>query len=66
MNEATDVMAMLFKGMSLPPEYRDHELQGNWDGARECHLGGDFLLVYQDDGKLLTFVDLGTHSELFG
>ncbi|MFK3940899.1 type II toxin-antitoxin system YafQ family toxin [Pseudomonas monteilii] len=50
----------------MPPEYLDHELQGNWGGARECPIGGDFLLVYEDDGRMLTFVDLGSHSELFG
>ncbi|WP_434773393.1 type II toxin-antitoxin system YafQ family toxin [Pseudomonas entomophila] len=66
MNEAVEAMALLFKGQPLPPAYLDHELKGNWDGARECHIGGDFLLVYMDDGRVLTFVDLGSHSELFG
>ena len=59
-------MKMLFLGEPLPAEYRDHELQGDWDGARELHIGGDFLLVYKVTGSLLTFVDLGSHSELFG
>ena len=36
----------------LPPEYRDHELAGDWKGFRECHIGGDFLLIYlvREDG----------------
>lgn len=66
MNAAREVMALLFLGDPLPAEYLDHELKGDWDGSRECHIGGDFLLVYQDNGVLITFVDLGTHSELFG
>lgn len=66
MNEAVAVMSLLFEGKALPPEYLDHELRGDWEGSRECHIGGDFLLVYQDDGHLLNFVDLGSHSELFG
>ncbi|MFX1713404.1 type II toxin-antitoxin system YafQ family toxin [Stutzerimonas stutzeri] len=66
MNAAREVMALLFLGNPLPPEYLDHELKGEWEGSRECHIGGDFLLVYQDHGELLTFVDLGSHSELFG
>nr|WP_283027241.1 type II toxin-antitoxin system mRNA interferase toxin, RelE/StbE family [Providencia rettgeri] len=39
-----------------------------WQGARELHIGGDFLLVYRlsDKGNLITFVDIGSHSELFG
>lgn len=66
MNVAREVMALLFLGNPLPPEYLDHELKGDWEGSRECHIGGDFLLVYQDHGELLIFVDLGSHSELFG
>jgi len=68
MNEAREVMKLLFLGQTLPPQYLDHELQGaEWDGARECHIGGDFLLVYKHTSKdLITFIDLGSHSELFG
>ncbi len=52
----------------IPKEYLDHELEGHeWQGARELHIGGD-LLVYRlsDKGNLITFVDIGSHSELFG
>jgi len=55
----------------LGPEWRDHPLKGNWNGYRECHVGGDFLLIYRLDetvGKsgTIIFVRTGTHSELFG
>nr|WP_102397661.1 type II toxin-antitoxin system YafQ family toxin [Vibrio cyclitrophicus] len=69
MHNAVAVMDLIFKNQTIPEQYCDHELQGEeWDGARELHIGGDFLLVYQvDDAKgLVTFVRLGTHSELFG
>ena len=53
----------------MPPEWRDHLLTGDWAGNRECHIGGDFLLVYKlnDAGKHgeVVFVRTGTHSELF-
>jgi len=45
MNEVRTVMVMLFLGEQLPAEYRDHALTGNWDGFRECHIGGDFLMI---------------------
>jgi mRNA interferase YafQ len=50
----------------LPPEYRDHALTGDWRDFRECHVGGDFLLIYQlrEDGALI-FTRAGTHAELF-
>ena len=53
----------------LGPEWSDHPLKGDWSGYRECHVGGDFLLVYtiDDNGKgaQVIFVRAGTHAELF-
>ena len=54
----------------LGPELRDHALKGEWAGFRECHVGGDFLLIYEINdtiGKsgMVNFVRAGTHSELF-
>ncbi|MXY96960.1 MAG: type II toxin-antitoxin system mRNA interferase toxin, RelE/StbE family [Gemmatimonadetes bacterium] len=45
-------------------------MRGNWANHRECHIGGDFLLVYQVDdapkpGGSINFVRAGTHAELF-
>jgi mRNA interferase YafQ len=60
-----DVMVMIWMGSQLPVEYLDHELRGDWEGFRECHIGGDFLLIYQATERDVIFVDLGTHAELF-
>ncbi len=49
----------------LGPEWLDHPLKGAWADHRECHIGGDFLLIYQIDGNHLNFVRAGTHAELF-
>ncbi len=54
----------------LDPEWKDHPLKGEWARYRECHIGGDFLLIYQIDdaagkGGTIVFVRAGTHSELF-
>ena len=71
MNRLKHVMLMLIGNDGpLGPEWRDHLLKGEWTGHRECHIGGDFLLVYrldETDGKAgkVYFVRLGTHSELF-
>ena len=44
-------------------------LKGEWADHRECHIGGDFLLIYQLQGnannEILSFVRAGTHAELF-
>ena len=31
----------------------------------ECHIGGDFLLIWIED-DIISLVRLGSHSELFG
>lgn len=70
MNRLKEAMALLVGNSGqLPAEWKDHPLVGNWSGCRECHIGGDFLLIYSldDSGKhgLVVFVRTGTHSELF-
>jgi mRNA interferase YafQ len=49
----------------LRPEWLDHPLKGDWSDHRECHIGGDFLLIYQVLENRINFVRTGTHSELF-
>ena len=63
----SNIIKMLADGKTLPPEYRDHPLTGNYAGKRECHIEPDWLLIYRyrDDQLILYLVDTGTHSELF-
>lgn len=49
----------------LGPEWLDHPLKGDWADHRECHIGGDFLLIYRLEGNVIIFVRAGTHSDLF-
>ena len=59
------MLALIANDAPLGPEWRDHALKGDWAGHRECHIGGDFLLIYRLDGNAVMFVRAGTHSELF-
>lgn len=54
----------------LGPEWLDHPLKGDWADHRECHIGGDFLLIYRladagGKGGAVVFVRAGTHADLF-
>ncbi|TAN40124.1 MAG: type II toxin-antitoxin system YafQ family toxin [Nitrospirae bacterium] len=61
------VMMQLVAGDEpLGPEWKDHPLKGEWADHRECHVGGDFLLIYRVSETAIVFVRAGTHSELFG
>ena len=66
--ELERVVEMLRMRKPLAVHNRDHALQGEWKGYRECHIRGDLLLVYEvhDDVLILVLVDIGSHSEVFG
>ena len=49
----------------LAPEWLDHSLKGKCADHRECHIGGDFLLIYRVDANWINFVRAGTHAGLF-
>lgn len=49
----------------LGAEWLDHALKGDWTDHRECHIGGDFLLIYRLSGNSIMFVRTGTHADLF-
>ncbi|WP_228896263.1 type II toxin-antitoxin system RelE/ParE family toxin [Pseudoduganella aquatica] len=58
-------MLLLIAGDApLGAEWRDHALRGPWSEYRECHIGGDFLLIYRIAGDVITFARTGTHAEL--
>ena len=59
------MLLLIANDAPLGPEWLDHPLKGGWVDHRECHIGGDFLLIYQLDGNTLIFVRAGTHSDLF-
>lgn len=40
------VVTTLAEGKPLAEKYRDHSLQGNYAGCRECHITPDWLLIY--------------------
>ena len=50
----------------LPPVNKDHPLGGNWIGRRECHIKGDWLLIYHVVENELRLDRTGTHTDLFG
>ena len=55
----------LAAGEELPASFRDHALAGKYAACRECHLSGDWLLIYQRDAESLILIRTGSHSELF-
>jgi mRNA interferase YafQ len=70
MNRLKKVMLLLIENSEpLPPQYLDHALTGEWANHRECHIGGDFLLIYKleksNADERIIFIRAGSHAELF-
>jgi mRNA interferase YafQ len=51
----------------LPPEYKPHKLEGNFKGYWECHIKGDWLMVWRQTDSTLTLMlaNTGTHAYIF-
>ena len=62
-----EVLKMLINEQPIPEEYYPHKLHGQYKGCMECHIQGDYLLIWFDEvNDIIELVRLGTHSELFG
>jgi len=64
------ILLLIANDAPLSAEWKDHPLKGGWAGYRECHIGGDFLLIYLIDdsegkGGTAYFARIGTHADLF-
>ena len=61
-----EVVGMLLDGVPLPLKYRDHPLQGDKRGYRDCHIQGDWVLIYKLKNDVLTLIlsETGTHSDI--
>ena len=51
---------------TLPPKNKDHNLTGNYNGYKECHITPDWLLIYCYEDNELLLQRTGTHADLFG
>jgi len=56
---------ILSEARPLPEKYKDHQLIGNYQGTRECHIGSDWLLIYEIHATELILIRSGSHAELF-
>jgi len=62
-----EIMKMIIDEKPLPPERNNHPIHGEWEGAFDCHIQGDWVLIYEIDpaAHTVTFHRTGTHSDLF-
>ncbi len=71
MEKLKAVMSMLVRRRQIPAKHRDHALQGKWKYIRDCHIEGDWILLYelgtdQDGHETIIFHATDNHENLFG
>ena len=66
MNRLKGIVDSLVNAQALPARNRDHQLKGTLKDCRECHIEGDWLLIYRIEGSELCLIRTGSHSDLFG
>ena len=59
------IIVDLLNEIPLQPHNKDHDLIGNYADCRECHIQGNWLLVYKYKDDDIIFIRTGTHSDLF-
>ncbi|MCL1812745.1 MAG: type II toxin-antitoxin system YafQ family toxin [Treponema sp.] len=66
-DKLTEIMAMIVNERPLPPERENHPLHGEWKGCLECHIQGDWVLIYEIDlaENSVTFKRTGSHADMF-
>lgn len=59
------IVTKLANREKLSAKNRDHQLAGDYVYARECHIEGDWLLIYVVLHDAIRLERTGTHSDLF-
>ncbi len=65
MKKLRAVIERLVSEEELEARYKDHPLQGDFAGVRDCHIQADWILIYAIVGDELRLIRTGTHSDLF-
>ena len=59
------VIEKLVNEAELEARHKDHPLQGQYAGARDCHISPDWVLIYAIMDSELRLIRTGTHADLF-
>jgi len=63
MDKIYEIMTLLIWEEPLPEKCREHRLHGDLEGFWDCHIEGDWVLIYQLEENKISFAYSGTHSD---
>jgi mRNA interferase YafQ len=66
MGKLDDLLHLLMNEKTLPAQYKDHPLIGEWTHFRDAHIEFDWILICRIDkeSQSLLLAALGSHSEI--
>ena len=59
-----DIVTKIIWEEPLPERCREHQLHGDLEGFTECHVKGDWVVIYYFCEQGVVFTQTGTHSDL--
>lgn len=65
LNKLRIIIDLLQEEKPLPEKYCNHKLSGDYRDHWECHIEGDWLLIYLRISNIIRLVRTGTHADLF-
>ena len=65
LSKMTPIIDLLQAEKPLPEKYQNHKLSGEYKDHWECHIEGDWLLIYLLFPRIVSLVRTGTHADLF-
>lgn len=57
------IIFTLAERIPLEKRFYDHQLKGEYNDCRECHIEPDFLMIYKIEDEMLLLIRCGSHSE---
>ena len=61
--ELYEILIKIIWEEPLPKRCREHHLSGDYSGFTECHVKGDWIIIYHSCEEGVVFAYTGTHSD---
>ncbi len=56
----------LFLENKFNPILNNHSVNVTFPGCRSINVTGDYRAIFKEEGEDIIFINIGTHSELYG
>jgi addiction module RelE/StbE family toxin len=64
--EAFKERLRLFLERPNHPLLRNHDVHKAYPGCRSVNVSGDYRAIFKQEGNIVKFVNIDTHSQLYG